>query len=302
MRAADGPDTPLVVVDSPSVPVSLFESELFGHERGAFTGATATKLGKFELASGGTLFLDEVGSLRLDLQAKLLRVIQQREIERVGGVKVIKVDVRIIAATNQDLRVSIESGTFRDDLYYRLNVVPIVMPPLRHRKDDIPILAEHFIQQCNRQFSRRVKGFSPGAMAALFHYDWPGNVRELQNVIERVVALAQGELVGLKELPLDIGIVRNQLFTEIRGDGVTLKEARQRFEGQYILRVLEKVSWNQTEASKLLGLHRNTLLWKIQQLGLRHQMPPTHVSASAPASLPAVSEDPVPPAAEEPDD
>jgi DNA-binding NtrC family response regulator len=263
---------PFVAINCAAIPGELLESELFGHERGAFTGATGLKVGKFELANGGTLFLDEVGALRLDLQAKLLRAIQQREIERVGGMKLIKVDVRIIAATNQDLRQAVEAGRFREDLYYRLNVVPVVMPPLRHRKDDIPILVQHFIEKCNREFNRQVKRLSPGAMAALLHYDWPGNVRELQNVIERVVALAQGEMVGLKELPLDIGIVRNQLFTEIRGDGLTLREARARFEAQYILRVLEKVGWSQTEAAKLLGVHRNTLFWKIQQLGLRDRI------------------------------
>jgi len=259
---------PFVAINCAAIPAELLESELFGHEKGAFTGAYQTKIGKFELANGGTIFLDEIGSLRLDLQAKILRALQEREIERVGGTRTIKIDVRVIAASNRDLKKAVEEGTLREDLYYRLNVVPIYLPPLRARRDDIPLLVEHFLNKYNREFNRKVKGFSAGAAAALYHYDWPGNVRELENVIERVVALAHGDTITLKELPLDISIRQNELLDEIQKEGLTLREARRHFETLYILGIMDKVQWNQTEAAKILGLHRNTLVWKIQQLDL----------------------------------
>jgi len=257
-----------VAVNCAAIPSELLESELFGHEKGAFTGAIATKVGKFELATGGSLFLDEVGSMRLDLQAKILRALQEREIERVGGTRIIKIDVRVIAATNRDLKKAVEEATFREDLYYRLNVVPITLPPLRQRRDDIPLLVEHFIAKYNREFNRKVKGFSAGATAALYQYDWPGNVRELENVIERAVALAQSETISLRELPLDISILGRDMIEDIQKVGLSLREARSHFEKQYILNILEKVQWNQTEAARVLGLHRNTLLWKLQRLGI----------------------------------
>jgi len=259
---------PFVAVNCAAIPAELLESELFGHEKGSFTGAIATKVGKFELATGGSLFLDEVGSMRLDLQAKILRALQEREIERVGGTRIIKIDVRVIAATNRDLKKAVEESTFREDLYYRLNVVPITLPPLRQRRDDIPLLVEHFIGKYNREFTRKVKGFSAGATAALYQYDWPGNVRELENVIERAVALAQSETVSLRELPLDISILGRGTIEDIQRVGLSLREARSHFEKQYILNILEKVQWNQTEAARVLGLHRNTLLWKLQRLGI----------------------------------
>jgi len=259
---------PFVAVNCAAIPSELLESELFGHEKGAFTGAIATKVGKFELANGGTLFLDEVGSMRFDLQAKILRGLQEREIERVGGTRIIKFDVRVIAATNRDLKKAVEEGTFREDLYYRLNVVPITLPPLRQRRDDVPLLVEHFIAKYNREFNRRVKGFSAGATAALYQYDWPGNVRELENVIERAVALAQSETISLRELPLDIFILGRDMIEDIQKGGLGLREARSQFERHYILTILEKVHWNQTEAARILGLHRNTLLWKLQRLNI----------------------------------
>ena len=259
---------PFVAVNCAAIPSELLESELFGHEKGAFTGAIATKVGKFELANGGTLFLDEVGSMRFDLQAKILRGLQEREIERVGGTRIIKIDVRVIAATNRDLKKGVEEGTFREDLYYRLNVVPITLPPLRQRRDDVPLLVEHFIAKYNREFNRRVKGFSAGATAALYQYDWPGNVRELENVIERAVALAQSETISLRELPLDIFILGRDMIEDIQKGGLGLREARSQFERHYILTILEKVHWNQTEAARILGLHRNTLLWKLQRLNI----------------------------------
>ncbi len=255
-----------VAVNCAAIPAELLESELFGHERGAFTGAIATKVGKFELATGGTLFLDEIGHMRLDLQAKILRALQEREIERVGGTRTIKIDVRVLAATNRDLKKAIEEGTFREDLYYRLNVVPITLPPLRQRREDIPLLVEHFIAKYNREFTRKVKGFSAGATAALYQYDWPGNVRELENVIERAVALAQSETISLRELPLEISILGGDVIEDIQKAGLSLREARSHFERQYILNILDRVQWNQTEAARVLGLHRNTLAWKLQRL------------------------------------
>ena len=264
-----------VAVNCAAIPAELLESELFGHERGAFTGAIATKVGKFELATGGTLFLDEVGSMRLDLQAKILRALQEREVERVGGSRTIKIDVRVIAATNRDLKKAVEEGTFREDLYYRLNVVPITLPPLRQRREDIPLLVEHFIGKYNREFARKVKGFSAGATAALYHYDWPGNVRELENVIERAVALAQSdETISLRELPLEISILGGDVIEDIQKAGLSLREARSHFERQYILNILEKVQWNQTEAARVLGLHRNTLAWKLQRLRIDSRTQP----------------------------
>ena len=257
---------PFVAINCAAIPAELLESELFGHEKGSFTGAIATKVGKFELATGGILFLDEVGSMRLDLQAKILRALQEREVERVGGTRTIKIDVRVIAATNRDLKKAVEDGSFREDLYYRLNVVPITLPPLRQRRDDIPLLVEHFIGKYNREFNRTVKGFSAGATAALYHYDWPGNIRELENVIERAVALAQSETISLRELPLDISILGENVIKDIQKAGLGLREARQHFERQYILNILERVQWSQIEAARILGLHRNTLSWKLQRL------------------------------------
>lgn len=263
---------PFVAINCAAIPSELLESELFGHEKGAFTGAHQTKIGKFEMANGGSLFLDEIGALRLDLQAKILRALQEREIERVGGTRTIKIDVRVLAASNRDLKKAVEEGTFREDLYYRLNVVPIFVPPLRERRDDIPLLVEHFLNKYNREFNRKVKGFSAGAAAALYQYHWPGNVRELENIIERVVALAREDTVTLKDLPLEISIMQNGLLEKIQKEGFTLKEARRHFETQYILGIMDKVQWNQTEAAKVLGLHRNTLVWKIQQLELDRKM------------------------------
>src|SRR3989442_1949171 len=199
-------DQPFVAVNLAAIPDTLVESELFGHEKGAFTGAHSRKLGKFELAHGGTIFLDEVGSMRVDLQAKLLRVLQEREIERLGGARPLPVDVRVIAATNVDLRQAVRARTFREDLFYRLNVVPLTIPPLRARKDDIPGLVEHFLRKYSREFKKDVRGISRGALPALMAYDWPGNVRELENIIERSVALATRPVVRLDDLPVDLAI------------------------------------------------------------------------------------------------
>jgi two-component system response regulator AtoC len=261
-------ENPFVAVNPAAIVESLIESELFGHERGAFTGAHQRKLGKFELAQGGTLFLDEIGTLRAELQAKLLRVLQEREIERVGGTRSIKIDVRVIAATNTDLKDAVSRGTFREDLYYRLNVVPIVVPPLRERAQDVPLLAEHFLRRDTRDFNKHIEGLSPEAVAALRAYRWPGNVRELENVIERCVVLADGPIIQLNDLPLDV--LLPQQATRVRAaEALPLNEATDLFERQIVLRVLERVGWNLTEAGRILAIHRNSLRMKLARWGVR---------------------------------
>jgi DNA-binding NtrC family response regulator len=259
---------PFVAVNVAAIPEALVESELFGHEKGAFTGAHARKLGRFELAHGGTVFLDEIGSLRLDLQTKLLRVLQEREVERLGGVRAVPVDVRIIAATNVNLKAAVRERTFREDLYYRLNVVPIHLPPLRERREDIPALVEHFVRKVARECRRDVRGVSAGALEALARYDWPGNVRELENVIHRAVVLAQGPVIQLQDVPLDVAMPETgSRLTE--DTGLPLRSALEQFERQYVLRVLERVGWNVTRASRLLGIHRNTVLVKLAAWGVQ---------------------------------
>jgi len=260
-------DKPFVPVNPAAIVESLLESELFGHERGAFTGAYQKKLGKFELAQGGTLFLDEIATLKSDLQVKLLRVLQEREIERVGGTRRIPVDVRIIAATNGDLKRAIAGGAFREDLYYRLNVVPIAVPPLRSRRHDVPLLVDHFVRKYNQRFGKRVSGLAPEALAALEDYRWPGNVRELQNVIERAVALGEGPMVQLEDLPMDV-VMGERHLREGDAPALPLAEALDQVERQIVSRVLERVRWSQNEAAEILGLHRNTLLRKIAKWGL----------------------------------
>jgi two-component system, NtrC family, response regulator AtoC len=261
-------DQPFVPVNPAAIAESLIESELFGHEKGAFTGAHQRKLGKFELAHGGTLFLDEIGTLRAELQAKLLRVLQEREIERVGGTRALPLDVRVIAATNTDLKDAVGRGAFRDDLYYRLNVVQIVVPALRERIADVPLLVEHFIRRDRRRFNKRVEGLSAEALTALQAYHWPGNVRELENVIERCVVLAEGPVIGLNDLPLDV--LLPQQATRLRAaEALPLNEATDQFERQIVLRVLERVNWNLTEAGRILAIHRNSLRVKLARWGVR---------------------------------
>ena len=259
-------DRPFVAINCGALPAELMESELFGHERGAFTGAHARKLGKFEVAHTGTLFLDEVATLRLDLQPKLLRAIQEREIERVGGTRSVKVDVRFIAATNVDLKRAVAQGQFRDDLYYRLHVVPIAVPPLRERREDIPLLVEHFLAKYARLFGKPVTQVSPGAMELLQQYHWPGNVRELENVIERSVALAADRVIQLADIPLDLALKPGRAVWD---DRLSFREALQEFERQLILRALDQAHGSQTVAARRLGMHRNTLATKLVQFGLR---------------------------------
>ena len=260
---------PFIAVNCAAISESLIESELFGHERGAFTGAVEKHLGKFELANTGVLFLDEIGSLRLDMQAKLLRVLQEREFERVGGAKTLRVDVRIVAASNENLFDMVKAKTFREDLYYRLNVIQIQLPPLRERKGDIPLLIEHFLAKYNQEFNRRVQGFNQAAIQALIHYPWPGNVRELENVIERLVAINTGGVLDMQDLPMDLVSVRDKAVDDIFSSGMGLKEASADFDRHYILKALEKSRWNQTEAAKRLGIHRNTLMNKMDALDIR---------------------------------
>jgi DNA-binding NtrC family response regulator len=263
-------DQPFVAVNLAAIPDTLLESELFGHEKGAFTGAHARKAGKFELAHGGTLFLDEVGSLRIDLQAKLLRALQEREVERLGGVRTTPVDVRVIAATNIDLKQAVRARTFREDLFYRLNVVPLSVPPLRDRKEDIPLLVEHFVKKYSREFKKDVRGVSQGALPALEAYDWPGNVRELENVIERSVALATRPVILLEDLPLDLAMHEpGQSRSVGEPSSLSLKEARERFEQAYVLRALEREDFNQSRTARVLGVHRNTLIARLAAWGIR---------------------------------
>ena len=258
---------PFIPINCAGIPQNLLESELFGYEKGAFTDAATRKLGMFELAVGGTFFLDEVSSLELSMQAKLLRALEEKEIKRLGGTKIIKVDVRIISATNIDLRRAVREEKFRQDLYYRLNVVPIHLPPLRERKEDIPLLAEHFLENYNLAFRKEIKGLNKPALECLLGYDWPGNVRELRNVIERLVALKDGGFITPRELPFDI-FVRDRLEKPSSLEG-GLKAAREDFEKQYIKAVLEQVEGNQGNAAKILGIHRNALFNKMKGLGLK---------------------------------
>jgi DNA-binding NtrC family response regulator len=261
-------DQPCVALNVAAIPDTLLESELFGHEKGAFTGAHARKLGKFELAHGGTVFLDEIGSLRLDLQTKLLRVLQEREVERVGGLRPVPVDVRVLAATNVNLRQAVRERAFREDLFYRLNVVPVHVPALRERREDIPLLVEHFVRKIARECRREMRGVSAGALDVLMRYDWPGNVRELENVIHRAVVLARQPVLHLQDIPLDVALPETGArLTE--DTGLLLREACEQFERQYVLRVLERVGWNVSRAARLLGVHRNTVLAKLTAWGIQ---------------------------------
>ena len=253
-----------VAVNCAAIPAELLESELFGHEKGSFTGAIATKVGKFELATGGSLFLDEVGSMRLDLQAKILRALQEREVERVGGTRTIKIDVRVIAATNRDLKKAVEEGTFREDLYYRLNVVPITLPDLKDRQEDIPLLANHFVQKFAQESNPAIREISKEAMAVLMSHAWPGNVRELENVIERAVTLGHGPAVLSTDLPTHLAGGANPLERALTREA-TLED----LERDYIAMILQRTKGHQIRAATILGIDRRTLYRKIRRYGLR---------------------------------
>ncbi|HVH27043.1 MAG TPA: sigma-54 dependent transcriptional regulator [Vicinamibacterales bacterium] len=266
-REAGDADAPFIAVNLAAIPRELAESALFGHERGAFTGAHRQQLGKFELASNGTLFLDEIGDLRLDLQAKLLRAIQEGEIERVGGTKPIKTEFRLIAATNVDLEKAVKEGRFREDLFYRINVIPIKLPPLRERADDIPQLAEFFLRRYNARFRKRIEGISEPTMAMLKSYWWPGNIRELENLIERLVAVSDKDYIAEEDLPLEFHFA--QLEPHGRGGGSLFEEATNTFERNFMLRALEKCGWNVTATAEYLGIPLSTLKYKMDKLDVR---------------------------------
>ncbi len=250
-------DKPFVKINCAAIPENLLESELFGYKKGAFTGAVMDKMGKFEAADGGTIFLDEIGDMPLSLQAKILRVIEEKEFERLGEVKSRKVDVRVIAATNRPLKELVEQGKFRMDLYYRLNVVRIRLPALRERAEDIPLLLYHFIEVFNKKFNKKVKGVEQRVMDFLLDYSWPGNVRELENVIEHAMIHARGELIRFDNLP-------DYLFEEGKSGAVSLVDV----EREHILRVLKSVNNNKTRASKILGISRSTLWRKLKELNI----------------------------------
>ena len=251
---------PFIKVHCAALSASLLESELFGHEKGSFTGAISQKKGRFELADGGTIFLDEIGEIDSATQVKLLRVLQEKEFERVGGEKPIKVDVRIVCATNRDLLKEIEKGNFREDLYYRLNVVHLDVPPLRERKDDIPLLMTSFLSQFNQENDKNLEGFSHGAKKAMLSYDWPGNIRELRNSIESAVVLSRSSVIEVEDLPNSIRVADS--FAQLSLDvGITLAEA----EKQLILSTLVMCGGNKTRASEVLGIGRKTLHRKLQE-------------------------------------
>jgi transcriptional regulator with PAS, ATPase and Fis domain len=246
-----------------AIPETLLESELFGHEKGAFTGAIARKRGRFELANQGTIFLDEIGEISLQMQVKLLRVIQQREFERVGGESPIKVDVRIISATNSNLKEEIEKGNFREDLYYRLDVVSIQVPPLREKKDDIPLMVHKFIEEFAHENNKPVEGITNGALSALVSYRWPGNVRELRNVIESIVVLTKSNIINEQDLPEYI-LTKDEQSSLKLSAGISLPEA----ERELILFTLENSGGNKTRAAETLKIGRKTLHRKLAEYGI----------------------------------
>jgi two-component system response regulator AtoC len=260
-------EPPFIAVNLAAIPRELVESTLFGHERGSFTGAHKQQLGKFELAAGGTLFLDEIGDLRFDLQAKLLRAIQEGEIERVGGIKPIKTDFRLVVATNVDLDKAVKDGRFREDLYYRINVIPIRMPPLRERIDDLPELARLFLERYRGKFRKPVRGISDSALKILQSYWWPGNIRELENLIERLVAVSDKEWITDEDLPLEYHFAR--LDSAPSSGEALFQEACDTFERNFILRALEKSDWNVTATARYLGIPLSTLKHKMARLDLR---------------------------------
>ncbi|TGE35078.1 sigma-54-dependent Fis family transcriptional regulator [Desulfosporosinus fructosivorans] len=264
-KASNRSDKPFVAVNCAALPEQLLESELFGHEKGAFTGATSRKKGRFEIADKGTIFLDESGEMPISMQAKLLRVLQERCFERVGGTETIHVDVRVIATTNIDLATAISNGTFREDLYYRLNVMHITMPPLRSRKEDIPLLVNHFLEKFDPTHSKKI---SSESMKILTRYNWPGNIRELQNVIERALIVCQGSEIQPVHFPKELLNSLEQAtepVISLTEGGFTLEE----LEKHLIIKALEKHNYNQTKAAKYLGITRPTLLYRLQKYGIR---------------------------------
>jgi len=282
-RLSDRHAGPFVAVNCTAIPESLFESELFGHEKGAFTGAHKARPGRFELADGGTIFLDEIGELPLAMQVKLLRVLQERTLERVGGTRTQTIDVRLVAATNAPLEAMVEQGSFREDLFYRLNVVPVSLPPLRDRPDDIPVLAEHFLEKFCLRMGRPPLALGEAARDAIMGLPWPGNIRQLENIMERLVLLAEGDTIDLSDLPAELGgspaatpvpappgvdTVRDEPMPEGKLKDI-VKSHTQQLERDLIARALDQDGWNVTHAARRLGLSRKGLQLKMKDLGLR---------------------------------
>jgi DNA-binding NtrC family response regulator len=269
-RESDRAEAPFITVNLAAIPHELAESTLFGHERGSFTGALRQQLGKFELASGGTLFLDEIGELRFDLQAKLLRSIQEGEIERVGGSKPIRTDFRLIVATNIDLDKAVKDGRFREDLYYRINVIPIRMPPLRERIEDVPELTKVFVRRYSTKFRKQMRGVSDAALKILGTYWWPGNVRELENLIERLTAVADRdkEWITDEDLPLEYHFAKFDTAEQVGSESI-YQEALDTFERNFLLKALERSEWNVSATARYLGIPLSTLKHKMQKLDIR---------------------------------
>jgi DNA-binding NtrC family response regulator len=265
-------EKPFIPVNCGAIPESLLESELFGHERGAFTGAVRTRMGRFELAHGGTIFLDEVGDMSPALQVKLLRVLQEQVFERVGGTKSVRVDVRILAATNRDLEEAIAKSEFREDLYYRLSVIPLTLPPLRERQDDIPLLLQHFMDQFNRLRNRKLRGFAPPALHMLVNYHWPGNVRELENLVDRLVVLKGQDVVAPEDLPekmrAALPSIASVAAMDLPEQGFCLDVAVREFERDLLTRALQKASGVKNRAAQILGIKRTTLIEKLKRHAL----------------------------------
>jgi DNA-binding NtrC family response regulator len=256
---------PFIKINSTAIPENLLESELFGYEKGAFSGATTSKPGKFELADKGTLFLDEIGDVPPAIQVKLLRVLQEREFERLGGTKTLRVDVRLIAATNRDLRAALEDGTFREDLYYRLNVVAIDIPPLRDHKEDIPALTNFFLEKFARDSGKPVRGITPAAMKLLMDFHWPGNVRELENILERGVTLSSSSTLDVADIHLDSAPARSAAGpVAALPDGMTLDQ----WEEDAIREALRRANGNKSQAARALGLSRNALRYRLSKMGV----------------------------------
>ncbi len=276
-RRASGP---FIKINCTAIPENLLESELFGFEKGAFTGAMTAKPGKFELADKGTIFLDEIGDVPGAIQVKLLRVLQEREFERLGGTKTLKVDVRVLAATNQDLRAALEQGTFREDLYYRLNVVPISIPPLREHKEDIPYLVDHFLARLARESAKPITSITPAAMRSLMDFHWPGNIRELENIIERAVALSSGTMLDVGDIRLDVGDIRLDVGPggAVVGPGMSASDPSgpflppgmtlEQYEDEIIKEALRRANGNKSQAARLLGLSRNAFRYRLSKLGV----------------------------------
>jgi transcriptional regulator with PAS, ATPase and Fis domain len=256
---------PFIKINCTTIPENLLESELFGYEKGAFTGAINSKPGKFELADKGTIFLDEIGDVPPSIQVKLLNVLQERQFERLGGTRTVKVDVRLVAATNRDLRAALEQGTFRQDLYYRLNVVPLSIPPLREHKEDLPYLVDHFIAKFAPGSEKHITGIAPQALDRLVQFHWPGNVRELENIIERAVAYSAGPLLTLEDIHLDIIPSKNANGgLPFLPEGMSLDQ----WEDEIVKEALRRAAGNKSQAARLLGLSRNALRYRLAKIGV----------------------------------